>query len=155
MGTKGDSVFFIFTHLGHVWDTDTGAEGVYKRATRGAKKVTHLGHGWNTGTLAPNVYERGTRCARERYERGTRGVHRLTLLPVCCNFLSWNWNLKISDPANCSRAVIVVQKMKPMPPRACETTNFHEIALLKPFKLYVGHWCIINANYLFVIHCHR
>ena len=78
VGTKGDTVFFILTRLGHGWDTvgtrlghgDIGAIGaqeVHERGTRGAREV----------------HERGTRGAREGHERGTRGareVHRLTFL---------------------------------------------------------------------------
>ena len=67
MGTKGDTVFFILTRLGHGWDT-VGTRGHWRhRCTRGARE----GH------------ERCTRGAREGHKRGTRGareVHRLTFL---------------------------------------------------------------------------
>ena len=67
MGTKGDTVFFILTRLGHGDIGAIGAQEVHERGTRGAREV----------------HERGTRGAREGHERGTRGareVHRLTSL---------------------------------------------------------------------------
>ena len=80
--TKGGTVFFILTHLGHKRTQGhgrrkgtTGARDVYERCTRGAvmwalkwKRVffilTHLGH-WRQSC---------TRGAREGHERGTKGA---------------------------------------------------------------------------------
>ena len=69
VGTKGDTVFFILTRLGHGWDT-VGTRGHWRhRCTRGARE----GHERCTRG-AREGHERGTRGAREGHERCTRGA---------------------------------------------------------------------------------
>ena len=69
MGTKGDTVFFILTRLGHGWDT-VGTRGHWRhRCTRGARE----GHERCTRG-AREGHKRGTRGAREGHERCTRGA---------------------------------------------------------------------------------
>ena len=69
VGTKGDTVFFILTRLGHGWDT-VGTRGHWRhRCTRGARE----GHERCTRG-AREGHERGTRGEREGHERCTRGA---------------------------------------------------------------------------------
>ena len=69
VGTKGDTVFFILTRLGHGWDT-VGTRGHWRhRCTRGARE----GHERCTRG-AREGHKRGTRGAREGHERCTRGA---------------------------------------------------------------------------------
>ena len=69
LGTKGDTVFFILTRLGHGWDT-VGTRGHWRhRCTRGARE----GHERCTRG-AREGHKRGTRGAREGHERCTRGA---------------------------------------------------------------------------------
>ena len=69
MDTKGDTVFFILTRLGHGWDT-VGTRGHWRHmCTRGARE----GHERCTRG-AREGHKRGTRGAREGHERCTRGA---------------------------------------------------------------------------------
>ena len=86
VGTKGDTVFFILTRLGHGWDT-VGTRGHWRhRCTRGARE----GHERCTRG-AREGHKRGTRGAREGHERCTRGASLnfpTTVFPDIC-IMSW------------------------------------------------------------------
>ena len=97
VGTKGDTVFFILTRLGHGWDT-VGTRGHWRhRCTRGARE----GHERCTRG-AREGHKRGTRGAREGHERCTRGasLNFPTTIYIYFCFCLFPMLLHSSNPAN-------------------------------------------------------